>query len=48
MPIVILKDVEGNRALPIWIGTFEANAIALEMERVPRPAHDARPNPQYP
>ena len=43
MPIVILKDVEGNRALPIWIGTFEANAIALEMERVttPRPmTHD--------
>ena len=43
MPIVILKDVEGNRALPIWIGTFEANDIALEMERVttPRPmTHD--------
>ena len=43
MPIVILKDIEGNRALPIWIGTFEANAIALEMERVttPRPmTHD--------
>jgi uncharacterized protein len=43
MPIVILKDVEGNRALPIWIGPNEANAIALEMERVitPRPlTHD--------
>ena len=43
MPIVILKDVEGNRALPIWIGTNEANAIALEMERIttPRPmTHD--------
>jgi hypothetical protein len=43
MPIVILKDVQGNRALPIWIGNFEANAIALEMERVtpPRPmTHD--------
>ena len=43
MPIVILKDIEGNHALPIWIGTFEANAIALEMERVttPRPmTHD--------
>ncbi|RMF85768.1 MAG: bifunctional nuclease family protein [Nitrospinota bacterium] len=43
MPIVILKDVRGNRALPIWIGNFEANAIALEMEQVtpPRPmTHD--------
>lgn len=43
MPIVILKDVHGNRALPIWIGNFEANAIALEMEQVtpPRPmTHD--------
>ena len=43
MPIVILKDIEGNRALPIWIGANEANAIALEMERVttPRPmTHD--------
>jgi len=43
LPVVILKDVEGNRALPIWIGSFEANAIALEMERVtpPRPmTHD--------
>ena len=43
MPIVILKDVEGNRALPIWIGPNEANAIALEMEKVttPRPmTHD--------
>jgi bifunctional DNase/RNase len=43
MPIVILKDDEGNRVLPIWIGMFEANAIALEMEKVetPRPlTHD--------
>ena len=37
MPIVILKDVEGNRALPIWIGANEANAIAMEMERIPTP-----------
>jgi bifunctional DNase/RNase len=37
MPIVILKDVEGNRALPIWIGANEANAIAMEMERIPSP-----------
>jgi hypothetical protein len=43
MPIVILKDIEGNKALPIWVGIFEANAIALEMEQVttPRPmTHD--------
>jgi hypothetical protein len=43
MPIIILKDLEGNRSLPIWIGIFEANAIALEMEKVnpPRPmTHD--------
>ena len=37
MPIVILKDLEGQRALPIWVGIFEANAIALEMEKVPTP-----------
>lgn len=37
MPIVILKDLEGHRALPIWVGIFEANAIALEMEKVPTP-----------
>jgi bifunctional DNase/RNase len=43
VPIIILKDVSGNRMLPIWIGVFEANAIALEMEKVstPRPmTHD--------
>ncbi len=43
MPIVILKDLEGKKALPIWVGIFEANAIALEMEQVttPRPmTHD--------
>lgn len=43
VPIVILKDVNGKRLLPIWIGVFEANAIALEMENVstPRPmTHD--------
>ena len=37
MPIVILKDLEEERALPIWVGIFEANAIALEMENVPTP-----------
>jgi bifunctional DNase/RNase len=36
-PIVILKDLAEGRALPIWVGVFEANAIALEMESVPTP-----------
>ena len=43
MPIVILKDVSGDSVLPIWVGPFEANAIALEIEKVstPRPmTHD--------
>jgi len=43
MPIVILKDVNSNSILPIWVGVYEANAIALEIERVatPRPmTHD--------
>ncbi|MCX6637960.1 MAG: bifunctional nuclease family protein [Acidobacteria bacterium] len=43
MPIVILRDVEGNSVLPIWVGIYEANAIALEIEKVstPRPmTHD--------
>jgi bifunctional DNase/RNase len=43
MPIVILKDIGGNSVLPIWVGVFEANAIALEIEKVstPRPmTHD--------
>ena len=43
MPIVILKDIGGNSVLPIWVGVYEANAIALEIEKVstPRPmTHD--------
>lgn len=43
MPIVVLKDVAGNTILPIWVGIYEANAIALEIEKVstPRPmTHD--------
>ena len=43
MPIIILKDSTGSKALPIWVGYFEANAIALEIEQVstPRPmTHD--------
>ena len=37
MPIVVLKDVNGNTVLPIWVGIYEANAIALEIEKVPTP-----------
>ncbi len=47
MPIVILKDPDERRALPIWVGIFEANAIALELEKVstPRPmTHDLLKN----
>ena len=43
MPIVVLKDLQGNAVLPIWVGIYEANAIALEIEKVqtPRPmTHD--------
>ena len=43
MPIIILKDLTGDKALPIWVGYFEANAIALEIEKIntPRPmTHD--------
>jgi bifunctional DNase/RNase len=43
MPIVVLKDINGSAMLPIWVGVYEANAIALEIEKVstPRPmTHD--------
>ncbi|MDE2905871.1 MAG: bifunctional nuclease family protein [Acidobacteria bacterium] len=43
MPIVILRDEGGEHVLPIWVGIFEANAIALQIENVttPRPmTHD--------
>ena len=43
MPIVILRDEEGQRVLPIWVGIYEANAIALQIENIetPRPmTHD--------
>jgi hypothetical protein len=43
MPIIVLREVEGQRVLPIWVGVFEANAIALQVENVqtPRPmTHD--------
>ena len=42
-PIVILKDIQESKAIPIWIGLFEASAIATEMEKIvfPRPmTHD--------
>ncbi len=47
MPVVILKGIEGESVLPIWVGIYEANAIALEMEKVatPRPmTHDLLKN----
>jgi uncharacterized protein len=43
MPIIILRDKDGQRVLPIWVGIFEANAIALQIENIatPRPmTHD--------
>jgi bifunctional DNase/RNase len=43
MPIIILRDEDDKRSLPIWVGIFEANAIALELEKIatPRPmTHD--------
>lgn len=33
-PIVVLKSVEADTILPIWVGAFEANAIALEIEKI--------------
>jgi uncharacterized protein len=47
MPIVILRDKDGQRVLPIWVGVFEANAIALQIENIttPRPmTHDLLKN----
>jgi bifunctional DNase/RNase len=47
MPIVVLKDVASEMVMPIWVGIFEANAIAIEIEKVaaPRPmTHDLTRN----
>lgn len=47
MPIIILRDPSNNTVLPIWVGIFEANAIALQIEKVetPRPmTHDLLKN----
>lgn len=37
MPIVVLENPRNEQILPIWIGVFEANAIALTIENVPTP-----------
>jgi bifunctional DNase/RNase len=47
MPIIILKNQGGDAVLPIWVGIFEANAIAMQMENIesPRPmTHDLLKN----
>jgi bifunctional DNase/RNase len=47
MPIVVLKDVASDAVMPIWVGIFEANAIAIEIEKLnaPRPmTHDLTKN----
>jgi len=47
MPIVMLKDVASESVMPIWVGIFEANAIAIEIEKMaaPRPmTHDLTRN----
>ena len=47
VPIILLRDAGGHKVLPIWVGAFEANAIALQIENVstPRPmTHDLLKN----
>ncbi len=47
MPIVILKNAEEDKVLPIWVGVFEANAIATQLEDAPAPrpmTHDLLKN----
>ncbi len=47
MPIVVLKDTASDTVMPIWVGIFEANAIAVEIEKLsaPRPmTHDLTRN----
>src|SRR5947199_6354874 len=47
MPIVVLRESNGPSVLPIWVGRYEANAIALEIEKsaTPRPmTHDLLKN----
>jgi len=40
MPIIVLRQADGDAVLPIWVGVFEANAIAFEIEKAtpPRPS----------
>src|SRR3972149_9673497 len=47
LPSIVLRDSEGQKVLPIWVGIFEANAIALQIENIntPRPmTHDLMKN----
>ena len=47
MPIVVLKDMASDTVMPIWVGIFEANAISIEIEKVPAPrpmTHDLTRN----
>ena len=47
VPIILLRDADGQKVLPIWVGIYEANAIALQIENVstPRPmTHDLLKN----
>lgn len=47
MPIIVLKDISSETVMPIWVGIFEANAIAIEIEKMaaPRPmTHDLTRN----
>ncbi len=43
MPVIVLRELQGERLLPIWVGVFEANAIHMQIEGIqpPRPmTHD--------
>lgn len=47
MPIIMLRDPDSEAVLPIWVGLYEANAIALQLENIstPRPmTHDLLKN----
>lgn len=47
MPIIVLKDAGESSVLPIWVGIFEANAIAMQLENIPSPrpmTHDLLKN----
>lgn len=50
MPVIILKDRDGDTRLPIWVGINEANAILLKLENIPSPrpmTHDLLKNVIY-